>query len=708
MLWVSLGGSPQGIQTESLTHYVCSCIFRDETTHALHHPSYRTMAPIFTARGIQPKESTSPLFKLNGAVNLFPDRLSNLGLVAMPQENAIAYDAYRANIDAFVAATASGHRVFVGADGYPFTPRGILPIPSPPVSWTPKKETSRDVLEKMKNSFAPGSSVEKSGKTFVLNIPTCDDDDLKFIMSIYNPNHSSGPDYVTPPGLAAFKFLTGFLHEFLATHTYPSFSQDPREEGRMVLSAALSKPSLPSARFIIENKDKPIGDDTYSARVARQEEGREVEGMQVDESGVGSVETYYKELSGRIDLSLHDAVLTAKPSPGRAENNVGSISAIPELPGIVFPYFEGLVNADPNTFKDFVFAHCMRLLGADRKSVQDTYISLRRGFNSLSTTPAGKALSHILVCARLALQGQARLYVIVENKKYFGCVLLGSGFDVCTGGHKWVSAYSREQLRRDLSFLDPHLAAVEGLRSGLERMKIADKYTGSVTFTTVDNPSELDSLLRGLTLKDADDDVVGEISSAISRLNFRGNGYRSVSNPADLIWFLKTFFSSDIVELTIPCYIPSVKQDRSDRLFILLSAFGPDAPSLWNEKGKEFLCQSLDKEIVVDGKRKRTGDLDIFGNMPEALLVTPKPILVALKDWQKFILVKKAIKIDLTERAGKNRNKGIVDDDTRKAIWTLLVDGMKGIGGPTAKKARVESEEVNQDDAIAEFLSRKK
>jgi hypothetical protein len=87
------------------------------------------MSPSYTARAAAAGETAPPVFALNGANGHIPAKVSSLNLLAVPIERQVAYTQYVANLDAFVAATSAGKKVFCGADAYPFTARARLQIP---------------------------------------------------------------------------------------------------------------------------------------------------------------------------------------------------------------------------------------------------------------------------------------------------------------------------------------------------------------------------------------------------------------------------------------------------------------------------------------------------------------------------------------------------------------------------------------------------
>lgn len=62
---------------------------------------------------------------------------------------------------------------------------------------------------------------------------------------------------------------------------------------------------------------------------------------------------------------------------------------------------------------------------------------------------------------------------------------------------------------------------------------------------------------------------------------------------------------------------------------------------------------------------------DLYANLPSRLLMTPKPLSIAVRDFEK-IIDGQAIKTDDYESAAWYRNLGIVGEEFRKRIWLVL------------------------------------
>lgn len=301
------------------------------------------MTSLYLARHLNAGESSSPLFQIEGAAGYAPAALSSLAIWSKPLKREIAYDGYKTNLDAFLFATSAQKKVFIGNEkGYPFAARGLIPFNMPPFKFTLKKEPSSAHLEKFIDTFGRDKLVwEKRGgfTCFTVTKPADEMIDRMDQQGFYNDLFQSGRDGLNIHGYKAQRFLRGVLYELLCTQTYPAFNDDPTKESS--LEAAFFLDSSSHTNFISrtkEGREIPDWSLSWGSKRARVKldggEAAEVE----PEEGEMVVEDYsYPRAQGCITTGLVDAVLTAKPSPGKVENNIGGASSIPEGPGSCFP-----------------------------------------------------------------------------------------------------------------------------------------------------------------------------------------------------------------------------------------------------------------------------------------------------------------------------------------------------------------------------------
>jgi len=664
------------------------------------------MAPVYTARHVGASDRTIPLFSLKGLPNYAPTTVSLCGVMGTPLETQVAYSEYEANLCSFLHASITNRRVRISTKplGYLST-SSVLPLSAPAVHFTLRKEIPNDQQEKLLRILGTGASKSLSGKTTIFQAPALQPDSLSRILPLASTHFNAGRDAVNPMGLKAFWLISNAFAELLRVHSYAAFTTESNES-LVEMTGLLAEHGM---EYVVYNKrNEPDHEErsVFLNRHAPEEDDEGDEGMNVDSSlseEDRAMVDILKAAKGYITSNGRDIVVYAHP-PRSPVINIGSSAQVPELPGILFPYFHGLVQPDQQSLMRFVHTYLLPYLGMTVQECQETYAELRRGFNSLSTTDVGMALSHVGLGLQLALKTQTRCFVVCDKNQYQGFTLLGARFAIFDSV-KWVRPVESAALRDDLAAIDPHIASVKSLVTLFGELTAADSYNGpAVTEETFDEPRNLIEVFAGLRL-DAVGDRERELNRLVRNLNYMGDGYLA-RNPQVIKEVLTTLFSEATIELGRPTYIPSVRAALSSRAFQLLSRFGPEAPSFWNERGQEFECQA--REIpATTGTKRKIGELDVYANMPSRLLITPKPLDIAVKDMEK-VMEKGCVRMDLKERAGKNRNMSVEAESARKDLWKVLVEGLHDVGNKKRKVDRSEKnvvgENLNFDDALKDLL----
>lgn len=664
------------------------------------------MAPIYTAKHVSGSDKPTPLFALKGLQNLIPTTLTSCGIQGVPLERQVAYTQYSQNIAHFIKASAVNTSVVIGAKalGYLETSKS-LPLPAPPVHFTLQKEISFEQSEKLVRTLGTGASKNKVGNTTIYQSPSITIGTVAKLLPLASSHFNAGRDAVNPMGYKAFTFLSGALAELLQVHSYSAFqfeSDDSLVEFRNLLYAP--EAAYHPGKDVVDKRDEWLqsGSAHLSDLAERRFERDEMEHDGESEQVVSPFEETVKKALGMLVFQGRDTVAVARP-PKHHVVNVGSSISIPDSSGILFPYFTGLTQPDPLMITSFVLKHLFPLLGSTVQECQSSYADLRRGFNSLATTDTGMAMSHLMFGLDLSIQVQGRCFAIIDSNRYMGFALLGARFAIFDST-KWIASSESTDLHDDLSLLDPHASAVRGLVSIFGELSTTGAYKGlPVTETTFGSPSGVLNLQAGLDLE-----KVGEIEKEIDRhlrsLNYMGDGYVQ-RNPQTVAEMLETILAETNLSLERPTYIPSIRAPLDSREFIGLSRFGPEAPSLWNERGQEFEC--IAREVPgTSGQKRKMGEPDVFANLPTRLIVTPKPLMIAVRDMVK-VIERGAVRMDLKERAGKHRGMSVEAELMRKRIWEVLVNGLKGAQAKKRKvlvERKAASVPENFDDALSSLL----
>jgi len=349
---------------------------------------------------------------------------------------------------------------------------------------------------------------------------------------------------------------------------------------------------------------------------------------------------------------------------------------------------------------------------------QKEFADLEEGVNSLSTTVLGRQFAHMCAGILLALDTQTRLYIVAPGDEYTGFCLLGARFSVWTG--KFSADLPNSSLVSDFASFDIHYQALVNVAERLEALRFVGNIAGRemesmISASDIDTPEKLASLLKTISINDPrpkdSDRLLDELDKALRRTVF---SRRYLPIQPDTIeqffnFILRTDISSVDEEEELPIYFPSHDVDFSDPITRFLVAFGPEAPSPWNSAGEDMSVEQSEEYEVVDGKRKKTGRLDYYGNTPEQLIFAPKPTGISIKDWKNCI-INKTVRMDMKERARAYRAVRVVHSDTRKRMWKSMIlvvekgipeSSRKGKGKePEQKKKKVAPLEITVDDFL--------
>jgi len=671
------------------------------------HVQTPAMSSIYTARAIVGNDKPTPLFTLKGLQDQVPDKISNLNIQAIPLENQLAYTQYSANISCFIYATYSGQTVVVSSAPLGrFVPRDRLPFAPPPLSFALQKPLSPDQSDRFLGVLGAQASTTQSGKTTIYHAPQLPVDKLPSILKISTPFLNAGRDAVNPKGLYASLLLSGIASLFLKVHTYPAFRTEDKES--RIEFGNLTGGPYGGERFTTYTKTLIDGVECYPVKEALPEvshslnefrKRRRDEDMDTGNPHLPKV----MKSDGFVAFSGTETVTKANPTKAKI-NNIGSPSDIPEIPGLLFPYFPGLIQPDPVSINSIILRRFYPLLGSTHEECQSAYSDIRHGVNSLSSTSQGMELAHIFLGIDLALESQSRCFLMTDSTGYRGFALLGARFAIFSGA-KWYAPEESGKLLVAARRMDPHRAAVEDIVEKLAKIKVDGKYSGMVNEKMFDEPETLADELALLKVDEIEKDIVRELDRLVRSLNYMGSGYLT-QNPQMISEMLTTLSCSTPMVLERPTHFPSITAPFKDRIFQALSKFGPEAPSFWNDRGSEIMCRPTVNLTAADGGKRKIGAEDDFGNMPAKIMITPKPLLAAVSD-MKRVIEKGKVKMDVNERAGRYRCITLEDETTRKRIW----NGLLTVCAEGTKKAKVDSnkgmsadQEIDVDEIMAKLL----
>jgi hypothetical protein len=511
-------------------------------------------------------------------------------------------------------------------------------------------------------------AVGKGDPVFLVNKPSYRDL-TKVLPGIALPTAPNVEGYATvEAGFWAAK-LYNIVSLFLGVHTYPYSHGDDiaMDDSESAVSGALKRTHIST----------DVDPGLLRKKVRLHAEGIEIlneEGHVWEEDDIEEEE---EENASSTKLAIAHAVLSAKPSPFTCNINIGTPSDVPFIPGLLFPYFPGLLSPDPNFIRTSAISHFFRNLGSEVQSPRDAYKSLRSAIPTFGYTTEGVILTHILKGVELALSCQAVLYLLMDGKSYLGFCLLGAKFHVFYRG-VWVAPKSGIELGLELKEIQTHDDCIEELYTklrGLPQIDVARRPSSvEVMRTSVGLARALGNVDWTKLEKEEDEDTdnLADVTQLVKCLSFPAN-YRRYG-PKDLVWLVEELtsriaepFPSD-QNIHIP--LGSFHLLGRKEMLALLS-FGPRSPSFRMTTGTEYkvpkeVGKADDPFAKVDDKGKVVVD---------KLIVGEKLPHVALQEWDALVSSGK-VRFEPNERAIGSRAHAF-RGDLRAAIWGALAKGVQ-------------------------------
>lgn len=578
---------------------------------------------------------------------------SELNIFAKPLSDQLAYAGYVQSLEAFLYATQTERKVFCSAPEYPLDSDYLpsVPIPLPLIVMRLNKTTLNGVQqaaintimekiqgEKKEMKGAPVYTISKvSFKALRVGLPPKSSPNTPFIDGHCSPQ----------AGYHTARIIQ-CIDLFLRTQTY-EYKGEGKETEFNKRKEMMTTQGLYKAGTIGEKKNVK--------RIRVNEEGK---WLYKESEGFSSEEV--PDLKGedrRTKIIMDGAVLSAKPSPHKSSYNYGSPSDVPNKPGLFFPYFDGLMVPDTAFIRDVVSSLFFRNLGSEGVSCQDAWKAFRTDIATLSQTTSGGIITHILAGCRLALQGQARLFLVFDVETYKGFCLLGDQFNIHIG-RSCIVPVSADLLKDELSKVVTKSASAQALS------ELLDKYLALGEECHVDNLISSSSYLADKLDQVANSgeiptEEMKEMSLALSRLHFQKK-FLSIS-PTNILQALACV-ATETVDDSVPFYIPLTGwKGISTPTYKALARFGPNSISFYNAKGTGIaIPTSISKENGVV-----FSPIDVKGRV----LVYEKPIKVCVTEMERVIRAGQ-IWQDEGERAAGQRANVFYDGERVTVAKALL------------------------------------
>jgi hypothetical protein len=386
------------------------------------------------------------------------------------------------------------------------------------------------------------------------------------------------------------------------------------------------------------------------------------------------------------ELAMASVVLVAKPSKLPATTSYGAPSDVPFGPGLLFPYFPGLLSGDSAGFRELVSKLFYRNLGSTGKDLKAAFKDFRAGIGSFPTTSSGKILTHVLKGIELALSTQSHLFLLIEAETYHGFCLLGEKFSVFAHG-KWDRPLPAEDLRAELMSIRSHSASLRAVLEALGGVVDGNGDNIIVEESSIETAAGLADALSRVDISEKEEDVE-KLRVAMRTLSFPTK-FRTFK-PQYIVEAISYLVGQESFPEEIPIYLGTDWSKMGTVEYKAFAMFGPRGFSFRNATGTEI-------------KVPKTGEHDPFNQRHEdgkyvypRLILGEKSIAACISEWEAFVS-RGAIKMDLSERASGSRNR-VFTEKSRDLIWGKLVEvrtqGLVGIGKEVVPAAEKRSHDV--------------
>jgi hypothetical protein len=429
-------------------------------------------------------------------------------------------------------------------------------------------------------------------------------------------------------------------------------------------------------------------------------------GLDVEEMESVYTEVEVEKVPEHIVVVAGSEVRKAKPSPLPSSTSWGSISEVPFLPGILFPYFEGMIKPDVTFVRNMVSTHFFRNLPMnDKMSVHSTYKTFKGEINTYVHTPAGLILSHVLYGVNLCMDSQTQLYLLFDDEKYLGFCLLGGMFQVYDGA-KWVMPIEADKLREELSGLSTHHGNLMKLASMLSEIKLLDSTKAEVVAGSIDTSYKLATVLGARSYEKTEEkDEEAEVVKLLRELSFP-TSFRPV-NLVNLQWALHALCDTERTDLTgEKIHIPfSNLPLLANYEYLIFCCFGPRSPNFYSASGTEYVVPPMSEhdnqsDLVVVKKGGDETEERKQKRMPVIVVGVTTP-QESLRKWG-IVKRKRAIKFDPRERAKAARCHAFTDG--RDALWKSIretIGTLEKVVKISSKETAEEVMEVDGDEPLA-------
>jgi len=372
-------------------------------------------------------------------------------------------------------------------------------------------------------------------------------------------------------------------------------------------------------------------------------------------------------------------IRSAKPSPANFPF-AGSPTQVPNLPGLLFPYFPGCILPSYTVISSVIKTYFFSCLGDTEEECAGVLRSIKRAAASWAVSDAGLSLQHVAQGIELAIQSESRLFLIQEDNKYLGFALLGSGFKIVTSSGI-QSALSAEDLHREVMGMESRSSLVTKLRDFVEEIAIAEQVSDDEIRALPEEEQIAGSVrsLRKWILRN--DEVIEDAGNKQKIQDLMQRAYQTEPywkvNKSSINKALVLVIDDHDVPDEVPFFVSQQVFSDVTKIHEVMSAFGPTGFSFDQSGGTDYPIprdgeDDVASELVqVPAGRGKTRSAKAM----ESIYVALKPMRSCVYDLGQVIAKRRIVQ--RKERAGAQKNIQIAGSD-RDEMWTLLVELLQG------------------------------
>lgn len=292
------------------------------------------------------------------------------------------------------------------------------------------------------------------------------------------------------------------------------------------------------------------------------------------------------------------------------------------FPGFVFPYFQEMLTADPDTpFQHFLKLYRYCLADTPEEAAGSMEL-LRRGFRFLSSTYAGRVIQHIYFGINLCIEMGGQMCLISDGSDYAGFAVEGEGLQLLEK-NRVRNSYPKDDVERALEQLSTHTVAVQKIYQAVVEIARMDGAEEKITSDDcMINPRVLRALIQARRAIDINE-LRAILNEHVGKLRYK-QVYWEI-NPKNIVRFMRCVIQrAEIMEEPMYLHI-DVLTNRSSNILEYLSVFGAQAPSFYY--GNTF--KQIANSGSDDPNLKLVNNKRALPHIP----YTKKGLIAAAGDW---------------------------------------------------------------------------